>query len=111
MDDFTVVDNADLSRFEARTDDGTVLGFIDYRPARHTGEDSSPADVVMTHAEVDDEVEGQGIGTRLAREALDQVRASGRGVMPLCAFVQAFIAEHPDYQDLVRTEQDRGQGG
>jgi hypothetical protein len=25
--------------------------------------------------------------------------------------VQAFIADHPEYQDLVRTEQDRGQGG
>ncbi len=111
MDDITVVDHAERSRFEARSADGTVLGFIDYRSARYTGEDSSPDDVVMTHAEVDDDVEGQGIGTQLAREALDKVRASGRGVMPLCAFVQAFIADHPDYQDLVRTEQDRGQGG
>jgi predicted GNAT family acetyltransferase len=111
MVSFSVVDDVAQSRFEARADDGTVLGFIDYRPARYTGEDSSPADVAMTHAEVDDHVEGQGIGTRLAREALDQVRASGRGVLPLCAFVQAFIAEHPEYQDLVRTEQDRGQGG
>jgi predicted GNAT family acetyltransferase len=111
MDDITVVDHTERSRFEARGPDGTVLGFIDYRQARYTGEDSSPADVVMTHAEVDDDVEGQGIGTQLAREALDQVRASGRGVMPLCAFVQAFIADHPEYQDLVRTEQDRGQGG
>lgn len=111
MDDITVVDHPERSRFEARAGDGTVLGFIDYRPARYTGEDSSPEDVVMTHAEVDDDVEGQGIGTQLAREALDQVRASGRGVMPLCAFVQAFIADNPEYQDLVRTEHDRGQGG
>jgi uncharacterized protein len=111
MDNITVVDHAERSRFEARDSGGTVLGFIDYREARYTGEDSSPADVVMTHAEVDDDVEGQGIGTQLAREALDQVRASGRGVMPLCAFVQSFIQENPDYQDLVRTEQDRGQGG
>ena len=111
MDNITVVDHAARSRFEARDADGTVLGFIDYREARYTGEDSSPADVVMTHAEVDDDVEGRGIGTQLARESLDQVRASGRGVMPLCAFVQAFIADHPEYQDLVRTEHDRGQGG
>ena len=111
MDNVTVVDNPEQSRFEARTEDGDVVGFIDYEPARYTGEDSSPGDVVMTHTEVDPGEEGQGIGTTLVQQALDQVRASGRGVMPLCSFVSAFIRDHPDYQDLVRTEQGRGQGG
>ena len=111
MENITVVDHAERSRFEARTDDGTVVGFIDYRPARYAGEDSSPEDLEMIHAEVEPAEEGQGIGTQLAREALDQVRASGRGVMPLCAFVSAFIRDNPDYQDLVRTEEGRGQGG
>lgn len=111
MESITVLDQPDRSRFEARTEDGTVVGFIDYRPARYTGEDSSSADLEMIHTEVDPGEEGQGIGTQLVREALDQVRESGRGVMPLCAFVSAFIREHPEYQDLVRTEEGRGQGG
>lgn len=111
MDNITVVDHAERSRFEARTPDGEVVGFIDYRPARYAGEDSSAGDLELVHAEVDPDDEGQGIGTRLAREALDQVRASGRGVMPLCEFVSAFIAHNPEYQDLVRTEEGRGQGG
>lgn len=111
MDTITVEDHPERSRFEARTPDGQVVGFIDYRPAQFTGEDSSAADLEMVHTEVDPGEEGHGIGTQLVREALDQVRASGRGVMPLCAFVSAFIREHPDYQDLVRTEAGRGQGG
>ena len=111
METITVVDQTEQSRFEARTPDGTVVGFIDYRPARWTGEDSSATDVEMVHTEVDPDEEGQGVGTELVRQALDQVRASGRGVMPLCAFVSAFIRDHPEYQDLVRTEAGRGQGG
>ena len=111
MGTVTVVDHPEQSRFEARNPDGEVVGFLDYRPARYTGEDSSAADVEMTHTEVDPDEEGHGIGTQLVREALDLVRASGRGVMPLCSFVQAFIREHPEYQDLVRTEEGRGQGG
>ena len=111
MDNVTVVDRPESSRFEARTPDGEVVGFIDYRPAQYTGEDSSAADLEMVHTEVDPGEEGHGVGTQLVREALDQVRASGRGVMPLCAFVSAFIRENPEYQDLVRTEEGRGQGG
>ncbi len=111
MDDITVVDNPERQRFEARSPDGTVVGHIVYRPARYAAEDASPQDLELIHTEVDPAEEGHGIGSQLVREALDQLRASGRGVMPLCAFVSAFIREHPDYQDLVRTAEGRGQGG
>lgn len=111
MADITVVDHAQLSRFEARTPAGEVVGVIDYRPARYAGEDSSPGDLELVHTEVAPDDEGQGIGTELVREVLDQVRASGRGVLPLCTFVSAFIRRNPGYQDLVRTEEGRGQGG
>jgi predicted GNAT family acetyltransferase len=111
MEDVTVVDRPEQSRFEARTADGTVVGIIDYRPARYAGEDGEPGDLELVHTEVDPDEEGQGVGTRLVREALDQLRAAGRGVMPLCAFVSAFIRDNPAYQDMVRTEEGRGQGG
>ena len=33
--------------------------------------------------------------------ALDDVRAAGASVQPLCPFVRSFIADHPEYLDLV----------
>ncbi len=57
--------------------------------------------VMFTHTEVPEALEGQGIGSALARGALDDVRAQGLQVIPLCPFVAAFIHRHPEYLDLV----------
>jgi len=56
---------------------------------------------VLVHTEVDPDYEGQGIAGALAQYALDDARSRGLGVVPRCAFVQAYLARHPDYADLV----------
>lgn len=91
--DVAVVDNPGRHRYEARADDGAVLGFSQYRRSGDT--------VVFTHTEVDDAQEGHGVGSRLVRGALDDVRAAGLRVRPLCPFVKAYIDGHPEYADLV----------
>jgi predicted GNAT family acetyltransferase len=48
------------------------------------------------------ELGGKGIGSRLIRSALDQVRSDGLKVIPECPFVKAFIEKHTDYQDLLK---------
>ena len=59
--------------------------------------------IVFTHTEVDDRFEGQGVGSALARFALDDVRAEGtHRVVPRCPFIKGWIDRHPDYQDLLR---------
>ena len=35
---------------------------------------------------------------------LDDLRARGRAVVPLCPFVAGFIRRHPEYDDLVTTD-------
>jgi uncharacterized protein len=57
--------------------------------------------VVFTHTEIDDSLEGQGVGSRLASFALDDVRASGAQVVPMCPFIASFIERHDEYADLV----------
>ena len=44
---------------------------------------------------------GHGLGGTLVRGALDDVRARGGSVVPLCPFVRGWIDRHPEYQDLL----------
>ncbi|WP_304562342.1 GNAT family N-acetyltransferase [Sphingomonas immobilis] len=57
--------------------------------------------MTFTHTLVPKALEGQGIGTRLVRFALDAARDEGLKVRPMCAFVRAYIERHPEYRDLV----------
>lgn len=86
-----VVDVPDRERYEIVRDD-TVLGYAAYQKTAQL--------IVFTHTEVDRSMEGQGIGGQLVRGALDHVRTQGLPVLPICPFVQAWMARHPDYTDL-----------
>jgi hypothetical protein len=62
------------------------------------------ADGVITfvHTEVAPELGGKGIGSRLIKGALDQVRTDGLKVIAECPFVKAYIEKHPEYVDLLK---------
>jgi predicted GNAT family acetyltransferase len=92
MADPTVVDVPEKHRFEVRVD-GDLAGFANYR---EEGER-----VVFTHTEIDDAFEGHGLGSVLAKAALDEMRERGRTVVPQCPFIAKWIERHPDYTDLV----------
>ena len=87
-----IVDVPESQRYEARLD-GRVVGIAEYR--------SIGGRIVLFHTEVDPSVEGQGVGSRLAAGVLDDVRARDRQVTIKCPFLAAFIARHPQYQDLL----------
>lgn len=88
-----VTDHPDRSRYEL-TVDGERVGLIDYRIADGV--------IALLHEEIDPAREGRGLGSRLARGALDDARARGLAVRPVCPFVAAFVAGHRDeYGDLV----------
>jgi uncharacterized protein len=64
----------------------------------------SLADGVITfiHTEVPPELGGKGVGSRLVKGALDQVRAEGLKVIAQCPFVKAYIEKHAEYADLLK---------
>jgi predicted GNAT family acetyltransferase len=57
--------------------------------------------ITFTHTEVPPELGGKGIGSKLVKGALDQVRAEGLKVIAQCEFVKAYIDKHADYADLL----------
>ena len=92
VDDIEIVDNQANSRYEARFD-GAIAGVLVYE--MHDGW------VTFVHTEVEPAFEGKGIGSRLAKTGLDDARARGMLVTPLCPFVTAYVRRHPEYRDLI----------
>ncbi|HEV2901932.1 MAG TPA: GNAT family N-acetyltransferase [Gaiellaceae bacterium] len=88
----TVRDNPDKRRYEALVD-GEVAGTIFYREL----EDA----LALVHTEVEEAFEGQGIGSRLVAATLDDIRARGLRMQPLCPFVRSYVERHPEYSDLI----------
>lgn len=87
-----VRDNPEKRQFEAYVD-GKLAGFSAY--------DLTGGGVLILHTQVDHAYEGQGVGSSLARQMLDQLRErDGLRVTASCPFVRAWMRKHPDYQDL-----------
>jgi len=86
-----VADNAAKSRFELPVDG--QLAHLDYRKAGET--------LVLVHTEVPAALGGRGLGSVLARAALDAARERGLKVRATCPFVAAYLARHPEYADLL----------
>lgn len=93
MVDVATSHNLEEHRYEGRVG-GELAGFAEYQLTDEL--------IVFTHTEVDGRFEGQGVGSAIARAALDDVRREGsRRVLPLCPFIKGWIAKHRDYADLV----------
>lgn len=87
-----VADNPKANRYEV-TADGAAAGFLTYRLTDQL--------ITLLHAEVDPSREGHGIGSALVAGTLDDARARGLTVRPVCPFVVAYTERHPEYRDLV----------
>jgi len=58
--------------------------------------------ITFKHTEVPAELGGKGVGSRLVKGALDQVRADGQRVVAQCPFVKTWIGKNPAYADLLK---------
>jgi predicted GNAT family acetyltransferase len=87
-----IVKNAAARQYEMRV--GEHVALVQFRS-------ETDGTVRLLHTEVPAALEGQGIGSRLARGVLDSIRAEGQQVAPQCTFIAGYIERHPEYQDLV----------
>lgn len=56
---------------------------------------------VFTHTYVPPEWRGRGLAEQLVRAALDDTRRRGLKAVAACSYVAAFVARHPEDQDLL----------
>lgn len=83
--------NDTRQQFEAETDGH--LAVIQYRMEGDR--------IVFLHTEVPQELGGRGVGSTLAKAALEDARVRGLTVVPLCPFVRAYIERHQEYLPIV----------
>jgi uncharacterized protein len=88
----TIVDDQEQSRYETRLD-GETIAVADYV--------KQPGIVSFTHTETVDAHKGQGHAGRMIDQALRDARAESLEVIPFCWFVAKYIADHPEFLDLV----------
>lgn len=91
--------NESLARFEAEVDGRSA--FLTYKLRGNT--------LALLHTEVPPELEGHGVGSGLARFALEFARERNLKVLSYCPFVTAYIRHHPEYASLLRST-SRGAG-
>lgn len=84
-------DNSALSRFEL--DCGGVTAFMNYRLAGEA--------ITLDHTETPLQARGRGIASLLVEGVLRTARARGLKIIPRCPFVRAYLAKHPEFQDLI----------
>jgi predicted GNAT family acetyltransferase len=88
----SVQDNPAESRFELNVDGHLAAAYYEL----------SDGTITFTHTEVPKELGGRGIGSQLAKAALDQARAKGLKVVAQCPFVNGYIGKHAEYADLLK---------
>ncbi|TKT75317.1 GNAT family N-acetyltransferase [Aquamicrobium sp. LC103] len=58
--------------------------------------------LIIDHTEVPDAFRGQGVGLRLVTRAVEDARAAGKTIIPLCPFAAAQFRRHPEWSDVLR---------
>ncbi|HZD22826.1 MAG TPA: GNAT family N-acetyltransferase [Acidimicrobiia bacterium] len=92
QEDVRIWDDTDNNRYRIEVD-GKPAGMAVYhlRGGMH----------IFVHTVVDKEFSGRGLGTKLVKYALDDVKQNGGRILPLCPLFAAYIKRHSEYDDLV----------
>lgn len=80
------------SRYEGRLGD-QVVAEIDFSIRGTT--------MIITHTGTRPALRGRGIAAQLTAFALSDARDRGMSVRPVCPYTADYIAQHPEYSDLL----------
>jgi predicted GNAT family acetyltransferase len=58
--------------------------------------------IIIDHTSVPDALRGRGLGEVLVHHAVEEARAAGRMIIPLCPFAKSQFDRHSDWSDVLK---------
>lgn len=96
MLEITREDSATKGRYIARVPGHAEAGELTFS---RLGSDR----VIADHTGVPDSLRGQGIAFALVERLVADARSEGFKIVPLCPYIQAQYAKHPEWADVMQT--------
>lgn len=94
-----------MSTREIRREDGESKGRYVVRDgadeAELTYSRAGEVLLIIDHTGVPDAFRGQGVGLALVSRAVEDARAEGHRIVPLCPFAAAQFRRHPEWHDVL----------
>jgi predicted GNAT family acetyltransferase len=63
--------------------------------------ESGPKHIIVDHSWVPPEHRGRGVALKLVEKAVEDARAAGLIITPLCRYVAAEFRRHPQWEDVL----------
>lgn len=82
---------------EARTFEYSTNGQTAYIEYYQVGQRK----IYLTHTKVPEQLQGQGIGSKLVEHTLSHIKKEELSLIPLCSFVKTYIKRNPGYKKLL----------
>lgn len=81
---------------------GRYVTRVSGHEAEMTFSRTSPRLIIVDHTAVPDALRGQGVGQALALHAVEDARAGGWKIIPLCPFMRAQSLRHQEWADVIQ---------
>lgn len=78
------------------------LALADSEPARLTFIEREPQHMIIDYSFVPPRYRGRGVALKLVTRAVEDARASGYRITPLCGYVASEFRRHPDWDDVLQ---------
>ncbi|MEO1552659.1 MAG: GNAT family N-acetyltransferase [Pseudomonadota bacterium] len=93
--------NIQITREDA-ANGGRYVTVIDGHEAEMTYSRAGTTRIIIDHTGVPEALKGRGVGKRLVEAAVNDARAEGFKIIPLCPFAKATLDRTPEWQDVVQ---------
>lgn len=93
-DDIELEDGGSKGRYVLRGPGGAEAEMTFSKAGEHL--------LIIDHTGVPDAFRGQGAGLRLVTRAVEDARAAGKKIIPLCPFANAQFKRHPEWADVLK---------